>query len=159
MGAINYKTSEYITIGVDLPAYDDFYNDTDLIDFAHDQNLDFNDYVSEIINDYVQDDFAICKNILFNYDFYYYNVSIIPGYYEGFTINIENNCYIDCYYDKIDANKEITKIKELLLRYIEYGLVVCYPGWCTSYLTIADSKQAILQAIKAMRNDVRKVVL
>ena len=83
MGAINYKTSDYITIGYNLNTTDD-YND---------------DYFY-----FMQEDFKIAQDFLKQYYFYYFHVTIKPGYYEGFSINIEFNyswCF-DCWQDRQD---------------------------------------------------------
>ena len=77
MGAINYKTSDYITIGYNCNteyARDDFWKDEE------------EQRVFEI--SFLYDEVAAT---LEKYDFQFYHVTICPGYYEGFTIDIENN--------------------------------------------------------------------
>ena len=133
MGAINYYTSDYITIGYNC------------------NNIDYEDDFWDID---ITVSYEMVKNLLDKYRFYYYRVEIRPGYYEGFSIDIENNfgyCYND-YLDKRDAQKEITQIKNFLRECItEYGLTVVYPGWCTSYLTESESLKELDEAIKDMR--------
>jgi hypothetical protein len=137
MGTINYKTSDFITIG---------YNCNNI------------DYEEEFYNDIIQDYFDIIAGNLKNEFFYYFHVTLEPGYYEGFSINIENNfsiCYDD-YVDKRQAQKEITKIKEFLLQCInEYECCVVYPGWCTGYEDYNNSITKLNAAIEEMRQTVK----
>lgn len=133
MGAINYYTSDYITIGYNCNNinYDDnYYNDD--INYLYDE-------IQEILKDY---------------NFYYFNVKLKPGYYEGFSIDIEFNfgyC-LDSYQDKKDALKEVTQIKKFLLDCInDFNLCAISPGWCTTYYNYKDSINKLQQAIKEMR--------
>ena len=143
MGAVNYKTSDYITIGYNCNteyAQDDFWKDEEEqrafeISFLHDE----------------------LTALLEKYDFQFYHVTICPGYYEGFTIDIENNFpfALDSWTDRREMNKEVTQIKRFLLECItEWGLVECSPGWCTGYSTEAESVQAVKAAIKVMRAEI-----
>lgn len=135
MGAINYFTSDYLTIGYNLSGID--YSDDD---FSFD-NI-------------VQDDYDNIEILLKNYNFYYFDVKIKPGYYDGFSINIEFNfgwCF-DCYQDRKDAQKEITNIKEFLLKCIQnYNCCAVAPGWCTTYYNYQESLKKLNDAIKEMR--------
>ena len=82
---------------------------------------------------------------------------IKPGYYEGFTIDIENNFPVafDTWEDKRDAQKEITQIKLFLLECVERGLCQVFPGWCTGYRNYKESITGIKQAIKEMREEIK----
>ena len=65
MGAVNYGSSDYISIGLNV-------------------SRDFEEWeIEEIEND--------IETLLNEYNFYYFHVVIKPGYYEGFYIDIENN--------------------------------------------------------------------
>lgn len=144
MGAINYMTSDYVTLGYDL-SYD-YENDFETYEDAQEyKELDIEDMRFTI------------GDILAKYDFWYYHITILPGYYEGFSINIECNFGItwdDCYQKKA-AQKEITQIKKFLLECIENGLCVVYPGWCTRYLNKSDSTKEINKAIKELRQEAK----
>lgn len=137
MGAINYFTSDYITIGYNL------------------NNIDYEDlFYNDIITDYYDQ-----VNIsLKQYSFYYWNVTIKPGYYEGFTIDIENNfpwCFDD-YREKRAALKEVTQIKNFLLECIndfECGSV--YPGWGTGYADYNGSIEDLKSAVEQMKQEVK----
>lgn len=137
MGSINYKTSDYITIGYDC------------------NNIDYDDiFYHDIITDYYKQ----VKQTLNEQNFYYFHIELIPGYYEGFSINIEFNfnlCFDD-YSDKKEAQKEITRIKTFLKTCINYfECCVVYPGWCTTYLNYKESLQKLNEAIKEIRQAVK----
>jgi hypothetical protein len=129
MGTINYKTSDYITLGV-------------------------------LTNEYSEEDieflYTEAQDILDNYNFYYIHVVICPGYYEGFSIDIELNypVYYDDTTEKKEALKEVTALKKCLFELANVGLCACTPGWCTGYAdykrTIADIKNAT----KEIKNDI-----
>lgn len=137
MGAINYKTSEYITIGYNC------------------NNIDYED---EFYNEYITEDYEQIKYLLNKEYFYYWHVKIEPGYYEGFTIDISNNfpwCF-DNYNEKRAALKEITEIKKFLLTCInDFGLCAAFPGWCMKYANRNETIKLLNQAIKEMRETVK----
>lgn len=136
MGAINYNTSDFITIG---------YNCNDI------------DYDEPFYYEFIQDDHEQTKYILDQYNFCYFDVKIKPGYYTGFYIDIEFNykyCF-DNYKDKRDALKEITQIKKFLLSCLDFGCCAVWPGWCTTYFTAAESIEKINASIKEMRATVQ----
>lgn len=132
MGTINYKTSDFITIGYNC------------------NYIDYDDNFHDIISDYYEQ----IKYLLEKEYFYYYHVTLEPGYYEGFSIDIEFNFKIcfDDYIDKQNAQKEITRIKVFLTRCIEeFECCVVFPGWCTTYLNYENSISKLNDAIKEMR--------
>lgn len=135
MGTINYGTSEYITIGCNckyLETDDDYY--------------------------FLQTDFDVIQRILNNEYFYYFHITLEPGYYEGYYINIKYNfplCFDD-YIEKQAAQKEITRIKQFLLKCIEdFGCCAVFPGWCTGYSDYKETHKLLNAAMKEMRDDVR----
>lgn len=137
MGTINYKTSDYITIGYNL------------------NNIDYED---EFYNDIICDYYEQIKYTLDKQRFYYFHVVLNPGYYEGFSINIEFNfsyCF-DNWEDKRAAQKEITEIKAFLLECInDYECVSVWPGWGTTYHDYKTSLKHLNDAIKEMRETVK----
>lgn len=145
MGTINYKTSDYITIGYNC--------DWDSGDFESWEEME-NEKVFDIENT-----FSEVNHILEKYNFYYYQVKLDPGYYEGFSIDIECNFGIawDSWEDKREAQKEITQIKAFLTECIENGLCVVHPGWCTAYLNYSDSLQELKEAIAEMRLEAKTI--
>lgn len=137
MGTINYKTSNYITLG---------YNTG---------NIDYEDefYLDDIYFEYEEINAILKKEY-----FYYFYITLEPGYYDGFTINIENNfmyCF-DNYTEKMQALKELTRIKNFLIYIVDnFNVNVVYPGWCTSY---GDYKKTILEiknAINEMKCEIK----
>jgi hypothetical protein len=138
MGTINYKTSDYITIGYNC------------------NNIDYEDeFYHEIIQDYF-DQVTITRA---RYNFYYFRVSVEPGYYEGFYIDIEHNvsyCY-DNYMEKRAALKEITQIRKFLYECVsDFECCAVSPGWCTSYYDYDATLKKIDEAIKEMRETVKQ---
>lgn len=137
MGTINYKTSDFITIGY---------------------NCNFIDYDDEFYYDIISDYYEQVKETLKNKYFYYFNVKLEPGYYEGFSIDIEFNfpVCLDSYEDKQLAQKEITSLKAFLLQCINYfDCCVVYPGWCTGYEDYKNSIKELTAAITEMRQTVK----
>lgn len=146
MGAVNYFTSDYITLGLRPYDTDDFTDENNNIDYDE-------------INYCYESDYENIKCELEKHYFYYYHVTIKPGYYEGFTLNIENNfpVALDSWEDRRDANKEITEIKQFLIACAGLGLVKCSPGWCTGYSDYNGTIQAIKAAIKEMRSELKTI--
>ena len=138
MGTINYKTSEYITLG---------YNCDDI------DNEELNDYYYTIEDNYNQ-----IRWLLDKYRFTYFHITVEPGYYEGYALNIEFNypvCF-DGWEDRRQAQKEITVIKKFLLECInDFGCVSVYPGWCTEYADRQDTLKDLSDAVADMRDTVR----
>lgn len=137
MGTINYKSSDFITIGYNC------------------NNIDYEeDFYGDIIQDYYdQATYARAR-----YYFYYFHVSIEAGYYEGFSINIEHNfsyCY-DSHTQKREAQKEITQIKKFLLECVnDFECCAVWPGWCTTYYDYETTLKKIDVAVREMRDTVR----
>lgn len=161
MGTINYKTSDYITMGARIQNYSDFENDSYFLEEMKEEidrcGLE-NVIYSEIQENY-DCDRANVETYLKQHYFYFYHVTIEPGYYEGFSINIENNFPV-AYNDreeKRQAQKEITELKQFLLDCAGAGIAVVYPGWCTTELSYNDSVKAIKAAIKEIREESKAI--
>jgi hypothetical protein len=138
MGTINYFTSDYITLGYNTNNinYDD--------DFYYDNiNYEFDEIAALLKNEF----------------FYYFNITLKPGYYEGFIIDIENNfkyCFDD-YNEKKQALKELTRIKNFLIYIVDnFNINVVYPGWCTTYGDYKKTISEINAAIKEMKNEIKQ---
>ena len=163
MGSINYFTSDYITLGLRPYDRDDYENDPE---FMEELQREVDEYggtvetaLDSYINEYYSCDYDNIKTELEKHYFYYYHITIKPGYYEGFTLDIENNfpVALDSWRDRRDASKEITEIKQFLIDCAGLGLVACYPGWCTRYSDYNGTIQAIKAAIKAMRDELKTI--
>ena len=163
MGAVNYFTSDYITMG--LRPYDtsDFENDRDFMAALQAEVDEYGGTVEETLKSYINDcyacDYDNIKTELDKHYFYYYHITIKPGYYEGFSLDIQNNfpVALDSWADRRDANKEITEIKQFLIDCAGLGLVACAPGWCTRYSDYNGTIQAIKAAIKDMRRELKTI--
>lgn len=137
MGTINYFTSDYITLG---------YNTNDI------------NYEDEFYNDDINYEYEGIKALLNDACFYYFHVTIKPGYYEGFTIDIENNFnyFYDDYSEKLQALKEATRLKNTLLYIVNnFNINVVYPGWCTGYGDYRETIQKINAAIKEIKSEIK----
>lgn len=163
MGAVNYFTSDYITLG--LRPYDryDLENDHDFMEGLQAEVNEYGGTLESALDSYINDsyecDYVNIKTELEKHCFHYYHITIKPGYYEGFTLDIENNfpVALDSWEDRRDANKEITEIKQFLIDCAGLGLVKCSPGWCTGYSDYNGTIQAIKAAIKEMRSELKTV--
>ena len=166
MGAANYSTSDYITMGLKPYDVDDITNDSDFMDFIRDEwGVDITDQEAvynaacDEISTYYESDYENIEFELNKHNFHYYHIAIKPGYYEGFTLDIENNYGLayDSWEDKREAQKEITEIKQFLIACAGMGLVKCSPGWCTGYSDYNGTIKAIGAAIKEMREESRAI--
>lgn len=164
MGTINYRTSDYITLAIKPYNPFDFDEEEITEQYCFDNDVDKEDfnvkeYILDLIQSYYEDDLENVNEILSKYDFTYYHVKVEYGYYEGFSLDIENNygCCYDDWEDRRYANKEITKLKECLKELADVGLVACYPAWCTSYQDYKGTLKCIDKAIKEMRAEVKTI--
>lgn len=143
MGTINYKTSDYITIGYNC--------DWDPADFDSWEDMDREKQID------IDDMFYHLRHMLERERFYYFHVCLEPGYYEGFSLMIENNFPVafDGWEDKRAAQQEITQIRRFLAACVAFGLVEVWPGWCTRYNSREDTIKAIRAAVREMREAVQ----
>ena len=168
MGTINYRTSDYITMGIYPQTEWDFrddeaeiienmltngYEEEDITDNA------YTDYVYDLIASYEEDDYYQTKEILEEYDFENFTLSIEAGYYQGFSLNIEyehDGWDFDDIEDKNNAKMEVERVKECLKRLADIGLTACYPSWRTSYEDYDGTLAKIEEACAEMLEDIRK---
>ena len=161
MGTINYKTSDYITLGLEPLNAWDLEQDPSFMEEARAEAEEYGTDIDEVIYTYIrdtaEDDQHNAQSELDKHSFYYFHIQIEPGYYEGFSLDIESNFPVafDRWQDKRAAQKEVTEIKALLHELVDLGLVEVLPGWCTSYKDRETTHRDIDEAIKAMRDDVR----
>lgn len=135
MGAVNYGTGDIINIGLNV-------------------NEVCDEWDAQAVRDEVE-------NILARYECYFdiLRVRVVPGYYDGFYICIDNDppCIFDTYAEKRDAQKELTALKKCLLECVGCGMVEYIPGWCTGYSTPAETVKSIKSAIQWARNEVKNI--
>ena len=136
--------------------------------FRPSSDLNEEDYTDEDIIDRLREDYDLCveadwenvKSILESKRFQYYKVSVESGYYEGFYISIDREySYLDNYQEKLDMQKELTTLKELLIKCInECGIRVCYPWWATSWEEkIEDSVKVLNEKVKEERDYIKHI--
>lgn len=160
MGAVNYSTSDYITMGIEPYSAYDLENDPAFMDALRDEINEYGGTIDEALESYIQTSYEAdemnIEFILEKYSFDYYHVTIKPGYYEGFILDIENNYPVafDGWEDKRAAQREITRLKKCLFECAGVGMVECWPGWCTKYNDYKGTCKAIGAAIKVMRDEV-----
>lgn len=143
MGTVNYSSSDYITMG--LKPYDpEFFEDENGAIDCEEMELCYKDERENV------------EFILEKYSFYYFHVSVKPGYYDGFSLDIAFDfpCFFNDWEERREAQKEVTALKKCLLELSENGLVACSPGWCTGYCDAAGTRKGIAAAVKLMRQDV-----
>ena len=127
MGAINYGTSETIcNLGYNL--------NNDVADYE--EALDDQRWTAKEVEDYLN---RICLS--------YYKIDLMPGYYEGFYLDIRGDYYADD--DKEERVKELHNIGRALIHLTNYfGLVNYSPGWCAGYATKGDTIRRIKSSVK-----------
>lgn len=163
MGTVNYYTSDYITLGLRLYDSWELENDLEFMEEIKNEVDEYGGTIENAIADYIEDcyscDYENIKTELEKHNFHYYHIAIKAGYYEGFTLDIENNypVALDSWEDRRDANKEITEIKQFLIACAGLGLVQCSPGWCTGYNDYNGTIKAIKAAVKEMRDELRTI--
>ena len=163
MGTVNYFTSDYITLGLKPCDPLEMKKDFEFMEEMRQKCENYGGTIEDAINDYIkicyECDLCNVETELNKHSFYYYNISIKPGYYEGFTIDIENNFPIafDNWEDRKAASKEITEIKKFLITCAGFGLVECSPGWCTGYNDYGGTIKSIKTAVKEMRDEIKTI--
>lgn len=166
MGAINYGPSRYITMGIKPCEPSDLLADADFREWINEEyNFRPEDNESEaygiaadVAQDYDREDKDNAERLIETFGFFeYYHIAVKPGYYEGFYIDIENNRPIafDSWEDRREAQKEISRIKKMLLTLADCGLCSVWPGWCTTYRDRSGTREDINKAIREMREEAR----
>ena len=140
MGTINYRTGKHITLGLD----DKF------IEQMEDDFVEYN---------WIEEFFETFKSIKDEYYFNFFDVKLEYGYYDGFYIAVDDNewAYLDDTEERKEVMQEIRQLQEFLTKCIDNGLVVTYPGWCTSYLDYKQSKIALRKTMHNIRDMVHKI--
>lgn len=164
MSTINYHTSEYITLAVKPLELDTILQDPYFKEWAESIEMSFTGSntiealaMDQIYNDY-QDIYSAAKSIIDEYNFEWYKLHILPGYHDGYSIDIENclPCHFDTYQDKQEAQKEVTQLKKCLIRLVkEACFSECFPSWFVDYKDENESIQGINEAIKLMRKEIK----
>lgn len=133
MGAVNFGTSEVITLG--LVPYENESDDTSY-----------------------EDDFANVCGIINNYDFRFFTVSLKPGYYESFYLDIDYNLGDLEDFEEEEINAEIDSLKRCLENCAAVDMQACKPGWVTTWFTYKDTIDMIEAAIADLRNSIYEAI-
>lgn len=159
MGAINYGTSDIITVGYRntdyYPSQEEIQEEIDANNCSYEEAMQLC-FESNSVN--MSDDYMSCCDCMPK-DLNYYSIEVKNGYYDGFYICIKRQIEeFDYYKDKIDIQKEITAIKNYLIRICKFFFMrVVYPSWVTSYEdSLEDSIYKIEEAIKKERETVKQ---
>ena len=162
MGAVNYKTSDYITLGVKLLSACDIEQDNELMQELTEQAAECGQNPENTVYYYIADCYDEDRgNVEFELDkhcFKWFRVAIEPGYYEGFTLDITDDFPAEIDADeRREARAEIDELERCLIECAGLGLVKCSPGWCTGYADYAGTLDAIGKAVQAMIEDLAAV--
>lgn len=153
MGAINYKSNDIITIGYNIPK-----KEKEAEEIAEEETKIYGNTIEaeQVYYDEESFNFEDVKNILEKYNFNILDVEIKAGYYQGFYIDWNfDYLYFENTKEKKEALKEATKLKKLFFEILPFGMVSCFPGWCTSYSTEEQAKKEINEAIKELKEEIK----
>ena len=161
MGTVNYKTSDIITLGLRPYEPRDFELDPDFMEDARRQSEEYGDDLDSIIYqtiaDYTEDDRQTAADIISRYSFEFFQVSVEPGYYEGFSVNISDNLPGE-YWDAEEREQALTdaaNLGDMLKDLVNNAcLVEVWPGWCTTYKDPAHSLIDVKKAIRGLIYDI-----
>lgn len=164
MGTFNYGSShDIVTLG-HYSGFNYFPDDEEIADEMEENGTTREKAIESLIesNSYMVEDDAdsIKSNINNDLDLHFYQVKIVNGYFNGFWIDIEQQYLcIDDYKDRAIIQKEITQIKNFLIKCVsEYDMRVHYAGYCAGWEdTINDSIKKINETIKEERQKVKKL--
>lgn len=94
-----------------------------------------------------------------NHEFYYFNIAIEFGYYEGFYLKLKEDSTKLIYentQEKKEVLKELTKIKNILIKFVNDGLLWgCYPSWLYNRLDTSQTIKEIKELIKQLKEEVK----
>lgn len=161
MGTVNYKTSDIITLGLRPYEAQYFELDPDFMEEARkrceENGCSIFDWIEGTINEYTEDDRQTAVDIISEYNFEFFQVSIEPGYYEGFSVYISNDLPGE-YWDADERQQALTDAASLgdMLKELvnDACLVEVWPGWCTAYQDPAHSLTDVRKAIKGLIYDI-----
>ena len=138
MGAINYKSGNQITLGMNAIDEDEEYISISLFNIC-----------SDILEEYEPTGY-FCSCLYTSIEF---------GYYYGFSISLdfENIKYFDEYGQKMEHLEDAKELEKIFLRCIEAGLFVTFPGWVDVFLNYDESIKYAKQVFSKLRGKIRKI--
>ena len=161
MGTVNYKTSDIITLGLKPYEPRDFELDPDFMEDARERceenGCSLFDWIEGTINEYTEDDRQTAADIISKYRFEFFQVSIEPGYYEGFSVYISNDLPGE-YWDADERQQALTdaaNLGNMLKELVNTAcLVEVWPGWLTTYHDTDRTLQDIRKTIRGLIYDI-----
>ena len=161
MGTVNYKTSDIITLGLRPYEPRDFELDPDFMEDARkrceENGCSLFDWIEGTINEYTEDDRQTAADIISKYRFEFFQVSIEPGYYEGFSVYISNDLPGE-YWDADERQQALTdaaNLGNMLKELVNTAcLVEVWPGWLTTYHDTDRTLQDIRKTIRGLIYDI-----
>ena len=161
MGTVNYKTSDIITLGLRPYEPRDFELDPDFMEDTRkrceENGCSLFDWIEGTINEYTEDDRQTAADIISKYRFEFFQVSIEPGYYEGFSVYISNDLPGE-YWDADERQQALTdaaNLGNMLKELVNTAcLVEVWPGWLTTYHDTDRTLQDIRKTIRGLIYDI-----
>lgn len=151
MGTINYKASDIITLGYNVPSELD-YSEEEIKEILEGGFEDIQDY----INIDTEDVYSLCKDIVDRYNFYWFKVELEGGYYDGFYLDLSVD-YTAEYLeqdDKDEIREEIKNLKKMLYELLDY-MNVCSPWWCTTWYNFKEGTDKIDEAMDKLNEELK----
>jgi len=169
MGTINYKTSEFITLGYPVIGPWDIMQDEkysvckeEYKAMAGEMGVEFTeDFIDSVLRIDGEEQFINAREIVEQYhpNLDLFTVKIDPGYYSGFSLIIDQEyCTLDDEEERAEALEDIEQIEKVLVGLTVYaGMVQVYPGWCTAEKSFDETKEAIRNACDEMKRSVNSM--
>lgn len=137
MGTWNYGTSECLTTlgyyGINYFPTEEEIEEEMTINDVDKKTAEQLCYQSN--NDCVSEDFNNVKALFEQKKWFYYDIKVEPGYYEGFWLSISDTYYeLNSTAEKKEWQKELNELTKILNTCVrDYLMRVCYPGWCIGW--------------------------
>ena len=165
MGTFNYKKSnKIITLARKYfdPTNEEIETEMNILNNEFDCNMTFEETRAKMMDDdqlNIEEEYYFIKSDIDSLNLKYYKIECISGYYEGLQLLIDFNIsWFENWQEKIEAQKELTKIKKFLIDVVNnFCWCCCCPGWVTGWEDQKDSISKIKQAIKEEREKLKKV--
>jgi hypothetical protein len=93
--------------------------------------------------------------ILRDFSAEYFRLAILPGYYEGLQIIINDDRPSE--YDPTEreqARRDVDELEKALLELAGIGFTETRPGWCTSFRSYSETVETIRAEIAKLREEI-----
>ena len=158
MGTINYKSGNIITLGLNLD-----FEIEDVEQLAEEWECSIEDAEYEEKQLYTEDAMNISQEIIDEINVKeWVDIHIEEGYYEGFSVVVNNNYVLDDDLEEEDKQEIIEGLEETrkgLKRLTDTYLDVCYPWWSTRFEEGREANhKAIDEAIDSAIEEIEEAV-